>query len=189
MSEMHLLPIAYRYYDELPSVAREHLITMLLARGRIHRPGLDDTFTSESTPNDWSRAGSVSPVGIHIRIGETENHTLMIITARYLTNQLLYQRNPDLKYDNRRNGSDDAPSCTGLVLYLLRNILRDDFSEYNAKPYQTQTRSALLNLYSYAYDHEVRLLLRGWSLITFQLIMPFPATIYGAWFHFAEGMS
>jgi hypothetical protein len=46
------------------------------------------------------------------------------------------------------------------MLILLRNILRDDFSEYNAKPYQTQTRLALLNLCSYAYDHEVRLAAR-----------------------------
>jgi hypothetical protein len=43
------------------------------------------------------------------------------------------------------------------VLYLLRNKLRDDFAEYNAKPYQEETRWALLNLFSYAYDAEVRL--------------------------------
>jgi hypothetical protein len=42
------------------------------------------------------------------------------------------------------------------VLYLLRNKLRDDFAEYNAKPYQEETRWALLNLFSYAYDAEVR---------------------------------
>jgi hypothetical protein len=40
---------------------------------------------------------------------------------------------------------------------LLRNYLRDDFAEYNAKPYQTETGRALLNLCSYAYDAEVRL--------------------------------
>ena len=47
-----------------------------------------------------------------------------------------------------------------LMLALLRNILRDDFSEYNSKNYQTETRTALLNLCSYAYDHEVRLAAR-----------------------------
>ena len=47
-----------------------------------------------------------------------------------------------------------------LMLELLRNILRDDFSEDNAKPYQSETRAALLNLCSYAYDHEVRLAAR-----------------------------
>lgn len=169
MSQMHLLPIAYRYYDELSPEAQEKLITGLLARGTIHRPNLDDTFTSGGTPNDWSRAGYIEipipiiDIFIDIinfkvkRIGETENHILTIHTARYLTNQLLYQRDHDPSHDNRRNGSEDAPTCTELMLALLRNILRDDFSEYNAKNYQNETRSALLNLCSYAYDHEVRL--------------------------------
>ena len=161
MSQMHLLQIAYCYYDELSPEAREHLITHLLALGRIHRPNLDDTLTHGPMPNDWARAGYVVPplVGEQ-RIGETENHILMIATARYLTNQLLYQRDHNPVHDNRRNGSEDAPDCTEFLLMLLRNILQDDFSEYNAKPYQTYTRSALLNLCSYAYDHDVRLAAR-----------------------------
>jgi hypothetical protein len=166
MAQMRLLPIAYRYYDELPDEAREWLITQVLGRGCIHRPNLDDTFTSGGTPNDWSRAGFVEPGGVfslgitHKDIGETENHILMINTARYLTNQLLYQRDHHPDHDNRRNGGDDRPSCTDLMLYLLQNILRDDFSEYNAKPYQHESRTALLNLCSYAYDDEVRLAAR-----------------------------
>ena len=52
------------------------------------------------------------------------------------------------------------PSCMKLILYLLRNILLDDFSEYNAKSYQHETRTALLNLFNFAYDHEVRLAAR-----------------------------
>jgi len=43
------------------------------------------------------------------------------------------------------------------LIGLLRNYLRNDFAEYNSKPYQTETRHALLNLCSYAYDAEVRL--------------------------------
>jgi hypothetical protein len=160
MAQMWLLPLAYRYYDRLTDPAREHLIRVLLATGRIHRPNEDDIVTSGGAPNDWSRAGYVSPAGFHIRMGETENHILTIHTARYLTNQLLYQRDHDPAHDNRRNGADDAPSCTELMLSLLRNILRGDFSEYNGKSYQNETRSALLNLCSYAYDHEVRLAAR-----------------------------
>jgi hypothetical protein len=60
---------------------------------------------SGGVPNDWTRAGFVSPLGVHVDIGETENHILMILTARYLTNQLLYQRDHDWNEDNRRNGS------------------------------------------------------------------------------------
>jgi len=166
MTEMHLLRMAYAYYDELSPEAREQLITVLLATGRIHRPDEDDIVTSGRAPDDWSRAGYISPLGDHIRIGETENHILMIHTARYLCNQLLYQRDHSPDHDNRRNEVRDddnrkiAPSCTELMLGLLRNILRDDFSEYNAKPYQEETRAALLNLYSFAYDHEVRLAAR-----------------------------
>ena len=146
MSQMHLLQIAYRYYDELSPEAREHLITSLLEQGRIHRPNRDDIFTSGGPPNDWSRAGFIDIPFLlfnikFLRIGETENHILSIHTARYLTNQLLYQRDHDPNHDNRRNGSEDAPTCTELMLSLLRNILRDDFSEYNAKNYQSETRS------------------------------------------------
>jgi hypothetical protein len=151
MTEMWLLPLAYCYYEELIPEARERLITQLLARGIIHRPREDDTFTSGGAPNDWSRAGFVSPGGIHVDIPETENHVLMIATARYLTNQLLYQRDQNPSQDNRRNG------CMDQLLGLLRDQLRNDFAEYNAKNYQEETRHALLNLCSYAYDAEVRL--------------------------------
>lgn len=191
MVQMHLLPMAYRFYDELTPDAREHLITELLAKGRIHGPGQEDTFTFGPYPDYWSRAGMVSPLGIHTRIGETENHILMIMTARYLTNQLLYQRGATAGLgfgignqfcDNRRNSPSElqyavfdrsgvvAPgdpnrgpspgSCTFLLLDLLQRILRNDFSEYNAKNYQKETRWALLNLCSYAYDHEIRLAAR-----------------------------
>lgn len=160
MSQMHLLQIAYRYYDELSSDAQKQLIEVLLGTGRIHRPDADDIVTSGKAPTDWSRAGHIHAGPIKIRIGETENHILTIHTARYLTNQLLYQRDPSPDRDNRHNGGDGRLSCMELMLYLLRCMLRDDFSEYNAKPYQTETRSALLNLCSYAYDHEVRLAAR-----------------------------
>ncbi|MBI3868647.1 MAG: hypothetical protein HY299_08970 [Verrucomicrobia bacterium] len=159
ISQMHLLQIAYGYYDELSQEAQDHLVLDLLGGGHIHRVYLGNIYTSGGPPNDWARAGRYDPLGGG-RIGETENHILMIHTARYLSNQLLYQRDHDPSHDNRRNGPSDGPSCTDLMLALLRNILRDDFSEYNAKPYQEETRSALLNLYSYAYDDEVRLAAR-----------------------------
>ena len=157
MTQMFLIPLIYNYYSELIPEARERLITLLLARGRMHRPNEDDTLTSGAPPGDWSRAGYVSPLGVHVDISETENHVLMIATARYLTNQLLYQgdfhldKDRDPAHDNRRNG------CLEQLCGLLRNYLRDDFAEYNAKNYQEETRHALLNLCSYAYDGEVRL--------------------------------
>ena len=169
MSQMHLIPMAYRYFDKLTGEAREFLIGTLLAQGNIDRINEEHIVTSGGIPDDWSRAGYVyiPPVlpfelfSGKTRIGETENHILLIHTARYLSNQLLFQRDLDPNHDNRRNGTEDDPtSCTDLMLRLLRNFLRDDFSEYNAKSYQHETRTALLNLCSYAYDHEVRLAAR-----------------------------
>jgi len=162
MNEMHLLPLIYRYYDELTAPARDKLLMELLNLGRIHRPDDLDSFTSGYTPNDWSRAGYVSPAGFHYDIPETENHDLMILTARYLVNQLLYQRLHDNVHDNRRNGDpgNGRSDCMELLLLLLQNMLRDDFAEYNAKTYQEETRYALLNLSDFAYDSEVRLAAR-----------------------------
>jgi hypothetical protein len=167
MNQMYLIPIAYRFYDDLPADARERLIWTLLGRGRVERPNRPLTITSGGTPDDWARAGytnvGVDPITRHATkkdIGETENHILMILTARYLTNQLLFQREPDVRHDNRRNGGDGRPHTTDVILSLLRNILRGDFSEYNAKNYQTETRFALLNLATYAYESEVRLAAR-----------------------------
>jgi len=153
LTQMWLLPLAYSYYNELQKEAAERLITVLLAEGIIHRPNEDDIYTCGGAPKDWSRAGYVSPAGFHVTIPETENHVLMIATTRYLTNQLIYPRNPSIKFDNRRN----IAGCTEQLLNLLRNQLKNDFAEYNAKPYQEETRHALLNLCSYAYDAEVRL--------------------------------
>ena len=123
-------------------------------------------------PEDYDRAGyfkvfltppwyiGLGP-GPHIKdIGETENHILMMTAGRYLINQVLYQRTYSSAYDNRRNSGDGIPSCTTLVLQLLRNFLSGDFSEYNSKNYQQETRWALLVLSSYAYDDEVRLAAR-----------------------------
>ena len=84
----------------------------------------------------------------------------MMHTVRYLTNQLMFQRTRDEAYDNRRNGAKGKASCFVLMLYLLYNIMRGDFSEYNAKNYQEEVRHALVNLCSYSYDHEVRLAAR-----------------------------
>ena len=171
MAQMHLIQLAYRHYSQLTTEAQDKLVNVLLATGRLRRLNKDDIVTSGKAPDDWNTSGFMElpiPVigdllGVHPKlktVSETENHVLMIHTARYLTNQLLYQRDQHPDHDNRRNGGDGAPTCMRLMLRLLRNILRDDFSEYNAKNYQNETRFALQNLCSYAYDHEVRLAAR-----------------------------
>ena len=163
MNQLTLVPLVYNFFWSLSPAARGRAIRLLLARGRIHRASLDDTFTSGAAPNDWSRAGYVKVPGIKVHdISETENHVLAIGSARYLTNQLLFSLDGDPAHDNRRNGdsSNGVPSCMAQLLGLLRNELIDGFAEYNAKNYQEETRQALLNLGSLAYDGEVRLAAR-----------------------------
>ena len=149
MTQMAIVALIYGYYEELSPEAREYIITSLLARGTILRTELDDGVTSGAVDGNWRAAA--------LGAGETENHILMILTVRYLVNQLLFPRTRSDEHDNRRNGGDGLPSCFSLVLHLLREVLRADFSEYNAKPYQEETRWALLDLCAYAYDAEVRL--------------------------------
>lgn len=78
---------------------------------------------------------------------ETENHQLMIESARYLTNAILtadarrHGNLPDPAYDNATNGQRD------LILKRLREVLVEDFYEFNARPYQYLAVYAIRNLY------------------------------------------
>ncbi len=104
----------------------------------------------------WSEYIHITDV---VDIPETENHLLGIETARYLANQLLYQRTQDPRYDNLRNGGDNntPPSTSQWIVTALQGFLENDFQEYNARPYEDMDMSALLNLATYAYDDRVRL--------------------------------
>lgn len=90
------------------------------------------------------------------RIPETENHLLMMNSARYLTNQAratyLRDRQLGVPYQLRNNAN-------GLAVWFLegfQGFLEEDFSEYNARPYQRYSINAILNLYDYAEDAEVK---------------------------------
>ena len=149
------IPLIYRYYASMPSEVSEYLLTTLLSQAtRSGIPGgRSGVGPMEST---WSENIHIADV---VDIPETENHLLGIETARYLINQLLFQRTQNPAYDNLRNGNSDtgAPNTTDWILHALQGFLRDDFQEYNGRPYQDYTMSALLNLASYAYDDRVRL--------------------------------
>lgn len=141
------LPLLYKYFSvaELAPV-REFIISILLnVRG----------------PMGANESEHIAQPAIGLFIPETENHLFLIETARYLTNQLVYQRTHLQLFDNRRNGFDlpgtsNTPTVSW-ILGALQGILQHDFLEYNAKSYQDQTMKALLNLASYAYDDDVRL--------------------------------
>jgi hypothetical protein len=123
-----LTAIIYKYYHVLPPKVQNHIINNLL-----NKSGPFD-------PADQLPFGALPPVP------ESENHVMMIETSRYLTNQLLYRRQGDVQYDNSRNGMDEW------MLKHLQQFLLRDFIEYNARPYQDYTLSALLNLYTFTSD-------------------------------------
>lgn len=140
------IPLVYKYYNDLTYEVREHIINDLLnVRGPLSKHESEHIF--------YPAVGTYIP--------ETENHLFLIETARYLTNQLLYQRTHNSQFDNRRNGDDNDPPATVVwLLGALDQILQHDFLEYNARPYQDNIMMALLNLASYAYDDDVRLAAR-----------------------------
>ncbi len=91
-------------------------------------------------------------------IPETENHLLMTESSRYLKNQIVqkhgmsYSTN-NLKpqdYDNSKNGFNDW------FINHLSQFTRNDFDEYNSKPYQPYAEKAVQNLYDYADDPKVK---------------------------------
>lgn len=86
-----------------------------------------------------------------IIVPETENHVLMTETARYLTNQLLRERAPgEARFDNTQNG------MRAHLLGRMHAFMRDDFYEYNSRPYALHSLLALQNLYDFAEDDDVR---------------------------------
>jgi len=135
------IPLLYKYYNDIPGQLRDHIINDLLnERSRIDVKELI--------------VGGIAP--------ETENHKFGIEAARYLSNQLLFQRYRFTQFDNNRNNDSDtgAPVTTEYILEALQTVLKQDFLEYNARPYQDITMSPLLNLATYAYDNRVRLAAR-----------------------------
>ena len=87
-------------------------------------------------------------------IPETENHRLMIESTRYLNNQLL---RADLSGDSSRLGTlaSSQKNVHDWLLQRLQSILKDDFIEYNARPYQREAIGAIMNLNDFAQDDDV----------------------------------
>src|SRR5262249_44148977 len=86
-------------------------------------------------------------------IGETENHQYMTESSRYLTNQLFARElgwQTPYNLDNVINGLPDV------ILKMLQAPLKQDFSEFNARPYQAFSVMAIENLYDFADDGNVR---------------------------------
>lgn len=86
-----------------------------------------------------------------VKIPETENHILMTQTSRYLINQLLHKRDPKApQWNNSNNGMKT------LLLERMQLILKNDFEEYNSRPYQRYSLTAIENLHDFAEDPDVK---------------------------------
>ncbi|GIE28575.1 hypothetical protein Ait01nite_016200 [Actinoplanes italicus] len=136
-----LIVAAYRYGQYLDGEVHERLLAkdpLLHVRGKAH-----DGMAR------WSC--KLPPVGPKVHIPESENHILLTRTSHYLTNQLLQRRQPgDAAFDNKANGMRDW------MLGYLQRLLRDDFIEYNSRPYQDYSMAALQTLYDFAADDDVK---------------------------------
>lgn len=88
------------------------------------------------------------------QIPETENHRLMIESTRFLNNQLTIQQ---------RGGASQAPNISDAqqdvrnwLLNKFQEIAKNEFNEYNARPYHGISLSALRNLADFSTDPDVR---------------------------------
>jgi len=84
-------------------------------------------------------------IAAFIRIPETENHLLMINTSRYLINNIIIAADPaDVEFFK-----DDQKAVKTWLLASMHRIATEDFQEYNARPYQRYSITALLNLHDF----------------------------------------
>jgi hypothetical protein len=177
----YYIPLVYRYYDDLAdptfggsTALRDHLVNDLL--GGATRSGTPSgrrvAGRADAHEFDYLHETASGPFGIGtidiFDVPETENHLLGINAARYLVNQLLFQRSYDPQYDNNRNGDSNQSiePTTQFILEFLGTVpghsgsLNNDFLEYNARPYQSEAIWPLLNLATYAYDSRVKMAAR-----------------------------
>lgn len=89
-----------------------------------------------------------------LRIPETENHLLQIESSRYLKNQLIIRELGD--YPGVEDFRDDQEDIKEWLLEHLQTYIKDDFSEYNARPYQRYSVNSILNLADFAEDTDVK---------------------------------
>ena len=85
-------------------------------------------------------------------IPETENHLLGINTTKYLNNQLIIQ---DLGSDDLiLTGSyiRDQIALKAWLLNRMQTYLKNDFIEYNSRPYQRHAIESIRNLFDFAGD-------------------------------------
>jgi hypothetical protein len=147
-----LMPILFKY--PISDAAKAHMLQFLATydAGR---------YTQDF---DWVHGAVLNAY----KEPETENHKLLIMSTRYLANDLIYASGavptplaPPLATGNWPPATlQDCNNATnGMKAYWLdrlSNVLRNDFKEYNAKPYTRYTLDAIENLAELASDPDIR---------------------------------
>ena len=97
----------------------------------------------------------VGALGINeLNIPETENHRLMIESSRFLKNEIIVAAVP--KHPQIQAIKDDRDESKAWILDYLAEVMKRDFSEYNARPYQRYSIMSLYNLADFAEDADVK---------------------------------
>lgn len=101
----------------------------------------------------------VVPPHLDVRMPETENHRLMIESSRYLTNADIIQRLKAIDHDNVDDLEEEQVEVRAWLLAQLNVIARNDFFEYNSRPYGRYSLTAVQNLHDLVRedrDREIR---------------------------------
>jgi hypothetical protein len=93
----------------------------------------------------------VAAVLLIANIPETENHLLGINTTKYMNNQLILK---DLGNDLTLTAPyiSDQIALKKWLLNRMQQFMRDDFVEYNARPYQRHAIESIRNIFDFAGD-------------------------------------
>ena len=91
-----------------------------------------------------------------VEVGETENHRLMIEGSKFLTNAAIIRELERIDHDNVDEIRDKQKEVRDWLLMTMRDIVISDFQEYNSRPYTRYSLNAILNLYDFANDDQIR---------------------------------
>ena len=95
-------------------------------------------------------------------IPETENHLLMIYGSQYLINDFIRENPRNLvffrrgRYRTQQQFKNKGSKLEDFLLRAAGRVLHSGFFETNARPYQSKTFHAMLNLAEFAADERVR---------------------------------
>ena len=95
-------------------------------------------------------------IALDVAIPETENHRLMIEASKYLTNDAIIRELKRIDHDNIDEIEEKQVEVREWLLQALQRIAIHDFDEYNSRPYTRYSLNAILNLYDFARDDQMR---------------------------------